>query len=177
MGKFLLPLCYLFFLVILAFWASLIRKRKQSFKIFFRNLYLLFLLQRYHRDRLEPLGKQIDHINKVGQGLIQSAALGVDTSILEQDLDALNEQWNSLKQRVSLFIDWGFCLKIYCMLTGWCSLFQFYRCYSYSILNNDLFSLSLIVTVKVKLCSQSAKCFIFLQTNVKMFPRDINKSN
>lgn len=61
---------------------------------------LFFSKQHYHRDRLEPLGKQIDNINKVGQGLIQSAAPGVNTSILEQDLDALNEQWNNLKQRV-----------------------------------------------------------------------------
>ncbi|XP_015906702.2 microtubule-actin cross-linking factor 1, isoforms 1/2/3/4 isoform X2 [Parasteatoda tepidariorum] len=55
----------------------------------------------YHKDRLEPLGKQIDGINKVGQGLIQSASSGVDTSILEQDLDSLNEKWNNLKQKMN----------------------------------------------------------------------------
>lgn len=55
----------------------------------------------YHKDRLEPLGKQIDNINKVGQGLIQSASSGVNTSVLEQDLDSLNEKWNSLKQRMN----------------------------------------------------------------------------
>ncbi|KAG8192780.1 hypothetical protein JTE90_019099 [Oedothorax gibbosus] len=54
----------------------------------------------YHKDRLEPLGKHIDNINKIGQGLIQSASPGVNTSVLEQDLDALNEKWNSLKQRM-----------------------------------------------------------------------------
>ncbi|GFW43673.1 hypothetical protein TNCV_4770221 [Trichonephila clavipes] len=55
----------------------------------------------YHKDRLEPLGKKIDNINKVGQGLIQSASPGVNTSVLEQDLDSLNEKWNSLKQRMN----------------------------------------------------------------------------
>ncbi|KFM60284.1 Dystonin, partial [Stegodyphus mimosarum] len=55
----------------------------------------------YHRNRLEPLGKHIEHINKVGQGLIQSASPGVNTSILEQDLDTLNDKWNSLKQRMN----------------------------------------------------------------------------
>ncbi|KAF8783432.1 Dystonin like protein [Argiope bruennichi] len=57
--------------------------------------------KQYHRDRLEPLGKQIDNINKIGQGLIQSASAGVNTSILEHDLDTLNEKWNSLKQRMN----------------------------------------------------------------------------
>ncbi|GBM86483.1 Dystonin [Araneus ventricosus] len=57
--------------------------------------------KQYHRDRLEPLGKQIDNINKIGQGLIQSASPGVNTSILEHDLDTLNEKWNSLKQRMN----------------------------------------------------------------------------
>ncbi|XP_035231691.1 microtubule-actin cross-linking factor 1-like isoform X1 [Stegodyphus dumicola] len=55
----------------------------------------------YHRNRLEPLGKHIEHINKIGQGLIQSASPGVNTSILEQDLDTLNDKWNSLKQRMN----------------------------------------------------------------------------
>ncbi|CAL1283109.1 unnamed protein product [Larinioides sclopetarius] len=65
-----------------------IRSQQEEFKL-------------YHRDRLEPLGKQIDNINKIGQGLIQSASPGVNTSILEHDLDNLNEKWNSLKQRMN----------------------------------------------------------------------------
>ncbi|KAK8744691.1 hypothetical protein OTU49_000570 [Cherax quadricarinatus] len=48
-------------------------------------------------ERVEVLGKQVTECNKLGQGLIQSAASGVNTQDLENDIDAMNESWNKLK--------------------------------------------------------------------------------
>ena len=50
---------------------------------------------------VDAVGKQVDECNKTGQGLIQSASNGVNTSGLEKDLEKLNDKWNALKQRVS----------------------------------------------------------------------------
>ena len=38
----------------------------------------------------------------MGQGLIQSAVGGVNTSGLEKDLEKMNDKWNSLKDKVRL---------------------------------------------------------------------------
>ena len=44
---------------------------------------------------------QVDAINKHGQGLLQSAASGVSTSLLEGDLETLNDKWSDINERVS----------------------------------------------------------------------------
>ena len=44
---------------------------------------------------------QVDAINKHGQGLLQSAPPGVSTSLLEADLESLNNKWSDLNERVS----------------------------------------------------------------------------
>ncbi|KAK9887502.1 hypothetical protein WA026_023054 [Henosepilachna vigintioctopunctata] len=49
----------------------------------------------------DPVGKEVDTWNKFGQGLIQSAASGVSTTLLEKDLEKMNEQWNSLKDKIN----------------------------------------------------------------------------
>lgn len=59
---------------------------------------------------------QVDAINKHGQGLLQSAASGVSTSLLEDDLETLNDKWSNLNERVSneysFLLRWyGFLLK------------------------------------------------------------------
>ena len=36
----------------------------------------------------------------MGQGLIQSAASGVNTRDLEDDIDAMNDHWNKLKEMI-----------------------------------------------------------------------------
>ncbi|XP_042210392.1 microtubule-actin cross-linking factor 1-like isoform X9 [Homarus americanus] len=51
-------------------------------------------------DRVEALGKQVNECNKLGQGLIQSAASGVNTQALENDIDGMNELWNKLKEMI-----------------------------------------------------------------------------
>lgn len=52
---------------------------------------------------VEAVTKKVDECNKTGQGLIQSASNGVNTSGLEKDLEKMNDKWNALKERVSLF--------------------------------------------------------------------------
>ncbi|XP_022258014.1 dystonin-like, partial [Limulus polyphemus] len=57
--------------------------------------------QEFHKNRVAPLGAQVKDINKLGQGLVQSASSGVNTADLEQDLETLNNQWNNLKERLN----------------------------------------------------------------------------
>ena len=47
------------------------------------------------------VSKEVDKSNRSGQGLIQSAASGVNTGIMEKDLEAMNDLWNSLKQALA----------------------------------------------------------------------------
>lgn len=49
---------------------------------------------------IEPLSQSVYEVNKQGQGLIQTAAGGVNTSGLEKDLEKLNDKWNTLKDKV-----------------------------------------------------------------------------
>ncbi|XP_035657737.1 microtubule-actin cross-linking factor 1-like [Branchiostoma floridae] len=58
-------------------------------------------LQEYQQAHIEPLQAQVDSVNKTGQGLVQSASPGVNTSGLEADLEAVNDRWNSLASKVS----------------------------------------------------------------------------
>lgn len=55
--------------------------------------------------RLEPLGRNVDQCNRIGQGLIQTAFAGVNTSILEKDLEKMNDKWNTLKEKVSVSLN------------------------------------------------------------------------
>ncbi|XP_074600372.1 dystonin-like protein short stop isoform X2 [Brevipalpus obovatus] len=64
-----------------------IREQQKEFKSFIRT-------------KVEPLGRRVEDIIRVGNGMIQSAASGVDTSKLEQDVDKLNERWNELKEKL-----------------------------------------------------------------------------
>lgn len=50
---------------------------------------------------VEAVAKKVDECNKTGNGLIQSASSGVNTSGLEKDLEKMNDKWNALKQRVT----------------------------------------------------------------------------
>ncbi|XP_046874566.1 microtubule-actin cross-linking factor 1 isoform X2 [Hypomesus transpacificus] len=53
------------------------------------------------REQVECIQPRLQHVNAVGQGLIQSAAKHTDTQALEHDLDATNLHWNSLNKRVA----------------------------------------------------------------------------
>nr|CAI5837429.1 unnamed protein product [Callosobruchus analis] len=65
-----------------------IRSQQKDFKKFRANV-------------IEPLSKHIDEVNKVGSGLIQSAAPGVNTASLEKDMEKMNSQWNDLKEKIN----------------------------------------------------------------------------
>uniref|UniRef100_A0A9J8AP53 Microtubule actin crosslinking factor 1 n=1 Tax=Cyprinus carpio carpio TaxID=630221 RepID=A0A9J8AP53_CYPCA len=49
-------------------------------------------------DSIQP---KLQHVNAVGQGLIQSAAKHTDTQGLEHDLETTNLRWNSINKRVA----------------------------------------------------------------------------
>jgi len=50
---------------------------------------------------VSAVGKEVDKSNRSGQGLIQSAASGVNTGGIESDLEKMNELFNSLKQSLA----------------------------------------------------------------------------
>lgn len=52
------------------------------------------------REQVDSIQPKLQHVNAVGQGLIQSAAKHTDTQALEHDLETTNLQWNSLNKRV-----------------------------------------------------------------------------
>ncbi|PNF19350.1 hypothetical protein B7P43_G06713, partial [Cryptotermes secundus] len=52
-------------------------------------------------SNIEPLARQVEDCNRLGQGLIQSAAGGVNTTSLEKDLEKMNDKWNDLKDRLN----------------------------------------------------------------------------
>ncbi|XP_068505073.1 microtubule-actin cross-linking factor 1 isoform X7 [Syngnathus scovelli] len=53
------------------------------------------------REQVDGVQAKLQHVNAVGQGLIQSAAKNTDTRALEHDLDQTNQRWNSLNKRVA----------------------------------------------------------------------------
>ncbi|XP_059089195.1 microtubule-actin cross-linking factor 1-like isoform X2 [Tigriopus californicus] len=55
----------------------------------------------FQRRVVEAVGKEVEKTNRNGQSLIQSAASGVNTSTIEQDLEKMNDLWNSLKQNIA----------------------------------------------------------------------------
>lgn len=64
------------------------------------------------REQFDSIQPKLQHVNAVGQGLIQSAAKHTDTQALEHDLETTNLRWNSLNKRVSLH------LFLACFLNG-----------------------------------------------------------
>lgn len=52
---------------------------------------------------MDPLQRGMESVNRTGQGLIQSAAMGVNTTALEEDLEALNEKWAQANEKVSIY--------------------------------------------------------------------------
>ena len=50
---------------------------------------------------VSAVGKEVEKSNRSGQGLIQTAASGVNTNGIESDLEKMNELWNSLKQAIA----------------------------------------------------------------------------
>ncbi|XP_035224503.1 microtubule-actin cross-linking factor 1-like isoform X1 [Stegodyphus dumicola] len=67
---------------------DIIRSQQQAFK-------------KLCNSRVIPLSKKIVEVNKLGQGLVQTATSGVDTSEMEQQIEKLNTSWNSLQESIN----------------------------------------------------------------------------
>uniref|UniRef100_A0A7N8YFS8 Microtubule actin crosslinking factor 1a n=1 Tax=Mastacembelus armatus TaxID=205130 RepID=A0A7N8YFS8_9TELE len=52
-------------------------------------------------EQVDSIQPKLQHVNAVGQGLIQSAAKHTNTQALEHDLETTNLKWNSLNKRVA----------------------------------------------------------------------------
>ena len=63
--------------------------------------------QGFVTDRMDPLSKLMTALAKCGQGLVGSAAPGVDTANLEKEMDQANDKWTALQQKVSYVRDSG----------------------------------------------------------------------
>ncbi|XP_048523579.1 dystonin isoform X31 [Dendroctonus ponderosae] len=57
--------------------------------------------KKFRAATVDPLNKNVETCNRVGQGLVQSAASGVNTQTLEKDLEKMNDQWNTLKEKIN----------------------------------------------------------------------------
>uniref|UniRef100_A0A665W9A7 Microtubule actin crosslinking factor 1 n=1 Tax=Echeneis naucrates TaxID=173247 RepID=A0A665W9A7_ECHNA len=53
------------------------------------------------KEEFPLIQPKLQHVNAVGQGLIQSAAKHTDTQALEHDLETTNLRWNSLNKRIA----------------------------------------------------------------------------
>ncbi|XP_041644812.1 dystonin isoform X11 [Cheilinus undulatus] len=55
----------------------------------------------FQKEDIDPLHTQLQDINSLGQGLIQTAAKGTSTKKLEEDLDEVNTKWNTLNKKIA----------------------------------------------------------------------------
>ncbi|XP_034465448.1 dystonin isoform X9 [Hippoglossus hippoglossus] len=55
----------------------------------------------FQKGDIDPLQTQLQDINSLGQGLIQTAAKGTSTKKLEDDLEGVNTKWNTLNKKIA----------------------------------------------------------------------------
>ncbi|XP_069395304.1 microtubule-actin cross-linking factor 1 isoform X22 [Paralichthys olivaceus] len=55
----------------------------------------------FQKGDIDPLQTQLQDINSLGQGLIQTAAKGTSTKKLEDDLESVNTKWNTLNKKIA----------------------------------------------------------------------------
>lgn len=67
----------------------------------------------FRQQVVEPIARGVDEVNRLGSGLIQSAAGGVNTTSLEKDLEKVNDKWNTLKDKVTDEKNLNFCAKVF----------------------------------------------------------------
>ncbi|CAB1457685.1 unnamed protein product [Pleuronectes platessa] len=60
-----------------------------------------FSPQAFQKGDIDPLQTQLQDINSLGQGLIQTAAKGTSTKKLEDDLEGVNTKWNTLNKKIA----------------------------------------------------------------------------
>lgn len=66
------------------------------------KIFTCLFLQEFQRTVLENVSRKVQAATMESQGLIQSAAPGVDTSGLEADQESLMDKWNSLNAKVNI---------------------------------------------------------------------------
>lgn len=64
---------------------------------------------RFRTSTIEPLSAVVKEVNKLGQDLVRTAQTGVNTTVLERDLEKLNDRWNDLNEKVI----YNFSIKYY----------------------------------------------------------------
>uniref|UniRef100_A0A8C8S8H9 Dystonin n=1 Tax=Pelusios castaneus TaxID=367368 RepID=A0A8C8S8H9_9SAUR len=64
------------------------------------DVLLVFHLQVFQKEEIEPLLVKQQEVNWLGQGLIQSAAKNASTENLEHDLEDVNTRWKTLNKKV-----------------------------------------------------------------------------
>lgn len=74
-------------------------KRTQSLEIVTQTSPII-CLQAFQKEDIDPLQLQLQDINSLGEGLIQTAANGTRTKKLEDDLEEVNRKWNTLNKKV-----------------------------------------------------------------------------
>ena len=62
--------------------------------------YLLMFFKRLQREHVDPLQADVESVNNLAQSLIQSAPLGVNTDVIETQLEELNDDWGRLNEQV-----------------------------------------------------------------------------
>ncbi|XP_038656562.1 dystonin isoform X4 [Scyliorhinus canicula] len=67
---------------------DIINQQLESFKVF-------------QKEEIEPLQTVLQEVNRLGQGLIQSAAKNTNIQKLEHDLEEANTRWNTLTTKVA----------------------------------------------------------------------------
>lgn len=84
---------------------------------------LVFQLQVFQKEEIEPLQVKQQEVNWLGQGLIQSAAKSTNTENLEHDLEDVNTRWKTLNKKVII---------LYTILLLLCSAFWLFACWCLS---------------------------------------------
>ncbi|XP_061645426.1 dystonin isoform X26 [Phyllopteryx taeniolatus] len=55
----------------------------------------------FQKEDIDPLQTQLQNINSLSQGLIQNAARGTNTKMIEDDLEKVNTKWNTLNKKIA----------------------------------------------------------------------------
>ncbi|XP_071998344.1 dystonin isoform X17 [Engystomops pustulosus] len=61
----------------------------------------LEIFKTFQKEEIEPLQTHLQEVNRLGQGLVQSAAKNTSTQNLEHNLEEVNTRWNTLNKKVA----------------------------------------------------------------------------
>lgn len=61
---------------------------------------MVYLYQNFHKSKVDPLQKELDALKSDIQGLIQSGGWGENFGGIDGDMEALQESWSDLSEKV-----------------------------------------------------------------------------